>query len=110
MTHPYLPHNNDRAVLHWTEDGALGIDWSDGHKSNYGLDFLRQNCPCALCRNLKQNPLALHKMPPGKPTVLKALEVQPVGRYAIQITWNDGHKTGIYSYEHLRELSKSGTE
>ena len=35
---------------------------------------------------------------------LRMLEVKPVGNYAIQIDWSDGHKAGIYSYEHFREI------
>jgi DUF971 family protein len=35
---------------------------------------------------------------------LKMLKVEPVGGYAVQIHWNDGHSAGIYSWEHLREI------
>jgi DUF971 family protein len=28
----------------------------------------------------------------------------PVGRYALQIVWFDGHDTGLYSYKYLRSL------
>ena len=35
---------------------------------------------------------------------LKMLGVEPVGNYAIRINWSDGHNTGIYSYDHLREI------
>jgi DUF971 family protein len=28
----------------------------------------------------------------------------PVGHYAIQFNWNDGHSSGIYTYEYLREI------
>jgi DUF971 family protein len=31
-------------------------------------------------------------------------DVQPVGRYALQFSWSDGHDTGIYSYALLRRL------
>jgi DUF971 family protein len=31
-------------------------------------------------------------------------EVEAVGNYAIHIKWNDGHGTGIYSFEHLRKI------
>jgi DUF971 family protein len=33
------------------------------------------------------------------------LQCEPVGAYAIRIHWNDGHNSGIYSYEHLRNLA-----
>ena len=37
--------------------------------------------------------------PPAKPG-----SVQPVGRYAIQFNWLDGHSGGIYSWEYLRRV------
>ena len=38
-----------------------------------------------------------------KPSI-KMTNVEPVGNYAVQIFWNDGHSTGIYSYDHLRKI------
>jgi DUF971 family protein len=34
----------------------------------------------------------------------KPKEVKPVGKYALSFTWNDGHASGIYSWDYLREL------
>lgn len=104
MVNPALPFNNERAQLHWVDADTLGIHWNDGQESRYRLSYLRKNCPCALCKEDQKNPLALHRKTPGEPKKLKALEVQPVGRYAIQITWNDGHRTGIYTYESLKDM------
>lgn len=103
MANPPLPHNNERAQLHWINEDTLGIRWNDGDESQHPLEDLRKNCPCALCREAQKNLLILHRMPPGKPKKLKALEINPVGRYGIQITWNDGHRTGIYTYESLKK-------
>ena len=38
---------------------------------------------------------------------LRILGVEPVGNYALKIDWSDGHSTGIYSFAHLRSISKS---
>jgi DUF971 family protein len=38
------------------------------------------------------------------PEDVHPLKIQPVGRYAIQIDWSDGHSTGIYSFRQLRAL------
>jgi DUF971 family protein len=35
---------------------------------------------------------------------LKILGIEPVGNYAIRINWSDGHNTGIYSWDHFREI------
>jgi DUF971 family protein len=86
---------------------GIKIDWKDGHRSEYGLTYLRDKCPCATCTGA-------HGTPPRqaetnnpfqmfKPT-LKMLSVEPVGNYAIRISWSDGHNSGIYSYEHFRAI------
>jgi DUF971 family protein len=39
------------------------------------------------------------------PADIRALEIRPVGSYAVQISWSDGHSSGIYSWETLRRIS-----
>ena len=41
------------------------------------------------------------------PTRAQIDKLTPVGRYALTFVWNDGHNTGIYSYDFLREHSLS---
>ena len=92
---------------------GIKIDWKDGHRSEYSLAYLRDECPCASCTGAhgtapqKSNYSA--PLPPANPfqmykPVLKMSGVEEVGHYAIRILWNDGHNTGIYSFEHLREI------
>ena len=85
--------------------GGVLISWSDGHEALYPTEFLRQNCPCAMCR--ENPPLVAKSADPfqilGKPPI-KADRAAPVGNYAIQFFWNDGHSGGIYTYEYLREI------
>ena len=83
---------------------GVQIDWSDGHHSEYTLDYLRGKCPCALCTNATQKPAAAASPFQLYTKVLKMDAVDPVGRYALQFKWNDGHSSGIYSYEHLRDI------
>jgi DUF971 family protein len=87
---------------------ALEILWSDGHLSRYPLPELRRKCPCATCKvDQEKGPLRVLKEP--APDRLEALEVAPVGHYALRIAWNDGHQSGIYSYSLLRDLCPCGT-
>jgi DUF971 family protein len=89
---------------------GIRIDWKDNHHSEYGLNYLRDRCPCATCTGA-------HGTPPRQPSGaspegpfpmfkprLTMLGVEPVGNYAIRVSWSDGHSTGIYSYEHLRRI------
>jgi DUF971 family protein len=104
-----LPSNNPQAKLKWVNDTELGIDWQDDHTSVYSLAYLRQSCPCAVCKEEDVHTLGLRRgirLKP-KPTVTQEITVismMPIGRYAVQITWSDGHRAGIYSYDFLRKI------
>jgi DUF971 family protein len=80
----------------------LLLAWSDGQKSRFPFRFLRERCPCAGCvdewtgrRTVNADTI---------PADIRPLELTPVGRYAIQVAWSDGHTTGIYSWDLLRKL------
>jgi DUF971 family protein len=86
-------------------DDRLVIQWSDGRRCVYTWKQLRAACPCATCREAREQP-------PDPFRILKPTELQPlrpvaiaaVGHYAYKITWSDGHDTGIFTLELLREL------
>ena len=86
---------------------GIKIDWQDGHHSEYELRYLRDNCPCATCAGAhRSEALPARVLPPFrmyKPT-LKIAGLEPVGNYAVQIRWSDGHNSGIYSFDHLRSI------
>ena len=80
---------------------SVRIVWSDGHESELANGYLRDHCPCAVCRERPERTLPLAV---GQGRELYPVQLGVVGRYAINIEWSDGHNTGIYSYETLREL------
>ncbi len=85
----------------------MTIEWADGHKSQYALEYLREHCPCAMCgRKEESQPARPSQSAPFQMYKAKAKiqDVEQVGRYALRFFWNDGHSTGIYSYEHLRSI------
>src|ERR1700731_3082516 len=73
--------------VHVSSGAGVDIAWSDGHASHYDFGYLREKCPCAMC-NAKLNARAAHA----------------VGNYALQIDFNDGHTTGIFSFDYLRTI------
>jgi DUF971 family protein len=78
------------------------ITWKDGHVSNYTYQFLRQNCPCAGCRNEWTGERTLD--PNTVPSDLIASKVNIVGNYALHFAFSDHHETGIYSFNTLRSM------
>jgi DUF971 family protein len=86
---------------------GIEIDWKDGHHSSYPLEYLRGHCPCATCTGAHGGapaaPRARSPFQMYKPA-LKMESVEPVGHYAIKIRWNDGHDTGIYTFEYFRSI------
>ncbi|MBI1786745.1 MAG: DUF971 domain-containing protein [Acidobacteria bacterium] len=87
---------------------GIAIDWRDGHRSEYGLRYLRHHCPCAVCTGSHGTTPAAPPIDPSPfqmyQAALKMNDVEPVGHYAVRIAWNDGHSSGIYSYEHFRKI------
>ena len=109
---PRIAMTPEKVRVLLTEGKGLEIDWQDGHRSAWGFAWLREACPCATCLEErkaqgrkagepKKKPADLLPMytPPAKPA-----SAQPVGRYAIQFNWLDGHSGGIYSWEYLRRV------
>ena len=114
-----MPFSTDPEHIAISKSKGIKIDWKDGHTSEYGLQYLRDKCPCASCTGAHGTPPRVPEAEAGpfqmyKPA-LKMLGVDPVGNYAIRINWSDGHSTGIYSYDHLRQICtcdkcKAGSE
>jgi DUF971 family protein len=98
--------------IHVKTGAGVDITWADGHSSHYDFTYLRDQCPCATCNderakkesmppatNLLSSPL----LPMYKPKP-RAQGATQVGNYAVQISFTDGHSTGIFSYDYLRTL------
>ena len=93
--------------LSLNDDGDLMIDWSDEKTRLYRVTILRDNCPCANCREQRKQQPTVELLPilaPEEAQPLKITEMKPVGTYAYGITFSDGHDSGIYTLEHLYQL------
>lgn len=89
----------------------LQINWSDGASSIYEFDTLRRACPCAECRPWIHDLMQArtpHEIPEATRNATGELgsvqDIQPVGSYALQFNWADGHTAGIYDWKYLRAL------
>lgn len=85
----------------------LAIKWDDGAESFIPLEFLRRCCPCAGCRGEVDVMGRLHKGP-EQPLTLNAFKLArltPVGNYALNPVWADGHNAGIYAFDYLKRIA-----
>ena len=103
-----MPHHPTKLEL--TGDHRLRIAWSDGQIREYAVRELRDHCPCATCREKrKAPPPSLTQLPiisEAEAQPLRITAMQPVGNYAYSIHFSDGHNTGIYTLESLRQMGQ----
>jgi DUF971 family protein len=87
-------------------ENRLVIEWNDGHRSVCTWSHLREHCPCAGCREerLQAHPDPFRVLKPSELVPLKPVSITPTGLYAYKIVWSDGHDSGIFTLEHLRNL------
>ena len=89
-------------VILWDDQLAVELPWQP----------LREACPCATC--LQQDSAAVTVDLPildlaeARPLTLSGIE--PMGNYAFALMFSDGHSTGIYTIEYLRQLSEAVPE
>ncbi len=88
----------------------LRITWSDAQVREYSFRELRENCPCATCREQRNappaSPLQLPIISAAQARPLTIAAMKPVGNYAYSIDFSDGHSTGIYTLESLRGMGQ----
>lgn len=88
------------AEVHIDENArAVRIRWSDGLETAYSFEGLRGWCPCATCQGHSSQTRFIPTENP-RPTGHEG-----VGRYALRFLWADGHSTGMYSYQWLRDIA-----
>ena len=114
MPIPLDPRKKASAVkIHVKTGAGVDITWADGHASHYEFAYLRDECPCATCNDErgKKDVFAAAAPAAGSFAPLPMFKPKPraqaatvVGNYAVQISFTDGHATGIYSYDHLRTI------
>lgn len=86
----------------------LLIIWDDGTESIIELRELRKRCPCATCL-AERDKQGKKYIPLFAENQIAVKSIDQVGSYAVQITWNDGHNTGIYEYHFLKKFSEKTT-
>lgn len=81
---------------------TLSVLWEDGRRDDLDVRDLRLACQCALCIEEMSGKKVLD--PKTVRADVAPRQVSSVGNYAVAVTFNDGHSSSIYSFEHLRAL------
>ena len=84
------------------EQGVLNIVWND-RQVDLPFVYLRGQCACAHCVNEWTGERILDLA--SVPADISVEKMELVGSYAVRILWSDGHNSGLYTWERLRELS-----
>lgn len=96
---------------------ALRLTWADGFTQELSNELLRTSCPCAECREARGDSSHAKPLSPVKKSSLRVISatkdealnlrtIAAVGNYALRVEWADGHQTGIYTFDFLRELAQ----
>src|SRR3954467_11584768 len=87
----------------------LAIRWEDGSEQFVPLEALRRHCPCAGCKGEVDIMGNLYKNPdkPLSSEAFRLVRIARVGGYALQPVWADGHSTGLYSFDYLRQVQEN---
>ena len=83
---------------------SLLVEWSDGSVHHIPFTVLRRACPCAVCKGEPGFRGRFSTEPLLRPGEDELADISLVGAYGLNAVWADGHNTGIYTYERLREL------
>lgn len=89
-------------------ESQLRITWADEKVCEYEAARLRRACPCAQCVNEWTGERTLN--PQAISDDIRINDISIVGRYALNFRWSDGHETGIYSFQFLRDLCDAGLQ
>lgn len=91
-------------------DQGIVIQWSDGIVSRWTAAQLRKECPCALCREKKRGeekqavsdgPMMLPVLAAAEAKPLAIDQMKPIGNYAYNVRFSDGHSSGLFTLDML---------
>jgi Mrp family chromosome partitioning ATPase/DUF971 family protein len=82
----------------------VSLTWPDGRQVTVNNRDLRLSCQCALCVDELTGEKTLKEVNIKEDIAPKT--ITPLGNYAVGVTWNDGHSSGIYPYRNIERLEK----
>ena len=98
-----MPESVPREIRLAPDRRSLVIDWGEGRTGQAAATDLRE-----ACRSSRSVRTRLDGWAVPVPADLTIVDVRPVGHYAINLVFSDGHDRGIYPWRYLREISRQG--
>src|SRR5690625_227771 len=98
----------DQVVALDHDETGLMISWGDGEVQRIDPRDLRLACQCASCRDEISGKRVLD--PALVPLDVMPVRIWSVGNYALGIGFSDGHQSGIYTFDLLREIDAAEVE
>ena len=84
------------------DEHRLDIGWPGGAVDRLPFRFLRGRCPCAACVDEMTGRRIVDVA--DIPEQIKPVRLEYSGNYALKVAWNDGHDTGLYTWDYLATL------
>lgn len=81
---------------------TLWIKFDDGVEFTFTCEFLRRHSPSA---EVKGHGGVKSALPPIDPNI-NITQIEPVGNYAVKLVFDDGHKSGLFSWDYLYSLAQ----
>lgn len=79
------------------------IEFADGVTATFDLAPLRLACPCAECNSRRQKGTSVSILAETDPDAITITEAAMAGAWGLNLDWSDGHSTGIYAFEKMRQ-------
>ena len=81
---------------------VIEVRYPDGRVDQLSFEYLRTHSPSAEVQGHGpgQDVLQIAK------ENVQVIGIEPVGQYAVRLTFDDGHDTGLYTWKYLRELAE----
>jgi DUF971 family protein len=97
-----------RSIKAFREARILEIGWNDGTVQRIPFKSLRAQCPCAGCVDELTGIRTLDVE--AIPEEIAPARIELCGNYALKIDWNDGHSTGLYTWQRLEEIGRAAND
>ncbi|WP_417826518.1 gamma-butyrobetaine hydroxylase-like domain-containing protein [Thalassospira povalilytica] len=96
----FTPEFTPVEINYLRDDRVLEVIWDDGATTRLSAELLRVESPSA---EVQGHHPSEKKIIPGRRHV-GIIDISPVGNYAVRISFDDLHDSGLYSWQYLREL------